>query len=272
MKVLFSLFLNGVFLLGCNGNAPVEEVVAMDLATPMVADSAVEKSTYSQNQTDEKIETKIIREANLRFETDDLTAAYNAIRDNVKKFNGFIQNDAQGKDYNSFYRNINIRVPSSDFDAFINEISKGVAYFDQKQISANDITEEYIDIDARIKTKKHLENRYLELLKKATKVSEILEIETQLSAIREEIESKQGRLKYLQNKVSMSSVSIEVYTKVANKSGATVSYGSKIANALKSGFNGFSSFLIGLITLWPFIIILVAVFFLWRRRFKKKRQ
>jgi hypothetical protein len=279
MKVLLIFLMHLVFLMGCNdrsAEAPAEEVMAMEVVAPQSPeyDMPVDKSADADrdNLKEDKIEAKIIREATLRFETEDLSATHDAIRANVKKFNGLIQNDTQGKDYNTFYRNITIRIPSLKFDAFINEISKGVAYFDQKQITANDVTEEYIDIDARIKTKKQLENRYLELLRKATKVSEILEIETQLSTIREEIESKEGRLKYLQNRVSMSSVSIEFYTKLANESGATVSYGSKIGNALKSGFNAFSSFFIGLIGLWPFIIILVAVFFLLRKRFKKKRQ
>ena len=129
---------------------------------------------------------------------------------------------------------------------FLKDISKGVAYFDNKEISSQDVTAEYIDIDARLKAKKVLENRYLELLKKANKVSEILEIEQQLSAIREEIEAKEGQLNYLQNRVSFSTITIEFYKSVANESGITVSYGMKIWTAIKSGFNSISSF-------WSFV-------------------
>ena len=117
---------------------------------------------------------------------------------------------------------------------------------------------------------KKLENRYLELLSKATKVSEILEIEKELSVIREEIEAKEGQLKYLQNRVSLSTVTIEFYKKVADADNATVSYGTKMWNAVKSGWNGISSFFIGLLHIWPFILILVAVIFIIRKKFKKK--
>ena len=153
---------------------------------------------------------------------------------------------------------------------FIKDISTGVDYFDNKEISSQDVTEEYIDIDARLKAKKKLENRYLELLSKATKMSEMLAIEAQLSAIREEVEAKEGQLRYLQSQVSLSTVNIEFYKTVAEEGGITVSYGEKIWNAIKSGFNGISSFFLGVLEVWPFLLIATALFYFIRKRFKKK--
>ena len=98
----------------------------------------------------------------------------------------------------------------------------------------------------------------------------MLEIETQLSAIREEIEAKEGQLRYMQNRVSMSTITIEFYKNVAEESGVTVSYGAKIWNAIKSGFFGISSFLLGLLEIWPFIILLSAIIYFIRKRIKKK--
>lgn len=163
-----------------------------------------------------------------------------------------------------------VRIPSKNFDAFLKDISVGVSYFDRKEISSNDVTEEFIDVESRVKTKKVLEARYLELLKKANKVSEMLEIEKQLSDIREEIEAKEGRLKYIQNQVSMSTVHINFYKTLANENQATVSYGSKILNALKSGFNSISNFFIWLLEIWPVIVILPLLFILIKRWFKRK--
>lgn len=237
-----------------------------------IAVEATEAAAVSMNAPapPTRIEPKIIKQGNLRFETNDLENTYNQIQSAVKKYNATIQNDTEGKDYESLFRNITVRVPSQNFDVFLADISKGVGYFERKEISSQDVTEEYIDIEARLKTKKVLEARYLELLKKANKVSEMLEIETQLSEIREEIEAKEGQLKYMQQRVSMSTVTIEFYKRVAEKSGITVSYGTKIWNAIKSGFNGISSFFIGLLQVWPFIIILVGLFYFIRKRFKKK--
>jgi Domain of unknown function (DUF4349) len=216
------------------------------------------------------IEAKIIKNANIRFETSDLNESYTAIQNAVKKHGAIIQNDNEGKDYGTVFRNLVVRIPSKNFDVFISDISKGVSYFDKKEISSDDVTEQYIDIDARLKAKKILEIRYFELLKKASKVSEMIEIETQLATIREEIEAKEGQLRFMQSRVSMSTITIECYKTVAEQEGATESFGSKIWNAIGSGFNSISNFFIGLLQLWPFILIFVLGFYFIRKRIKKK--
>lgn len=237
------------------------------------SNTIVRAASLSNHQEEEEtIETKIIKVGDLRFQTDDLEKTYNQIQAAVKKYNASIKNDSQNNGDYEFSRRINIRIPNENFDNFISEISKGVAYFDRKDISSEDVTEEYVDVVSRIKTKKVLEERYLELLKKANKVSEMLEIEGQLSEIREEIEAKEGRLKYLQNKVSMSTLSIEFYKPVAQGRQATVSYGGKIGNAIASGFNGISNFFISILGIWPVIVTLVVLFILIRKRFKRKNK
>lgn len=255
------------------------EAVAEDMAITAVklppkeksaASSLYDKSDSPAEDDSKVIEQKIIKTGDIKFETNDLGETYSQMITAVKKHNAIIQNDTEGKDYGSVFRKIIVRVPSKNFDAFLTDISKGVSYFDNKEISSQDVTEEYIDIDARLKAKKVLESRYLELLKKANKVSEMLEIEAQLSAIREEIEAKEGQLRYMQSQISMSTITIEFYKTVANEGGATISYGSKIWNAITSGFNSISSFFIGLLSIWPFLIILASAVYYIRKRFKKK--
>jgi hypothetical protein len=219
-----------------------------------------------------KIEQKIIKEATLRFETDDLENTFNQIQKAVTAGKATIINDSEGKDYGTVFRNLTVKVPSQNFDRFINDISKGVSYFEIKNISAQDVTEQFIDLTSRLNTKKKLEERYLQILQKAVKVSEILEIEKQISVIREEIEAKEGQLKYLQSRVSESTVTIEFYKTTAEKEGVKISYGSKIWTAVKSGFFSLSDFLISLISVWPFIIIFCVLAYFIRKRFKRKKQ
>jgi len=219
---------------------------------------------------EETIQPKIIKTANLRFETGNLDESFARVKEALVKYKATVQNDESGKNYESVYRNITLRVPSASFDAFIAEISQGVKHFDRKEISAEDVTEEYIDVEARLKTKRILEKRYFELLAKATKISEMLEIEKELSAIREEIEAKEGRLKYLKNQVSMSTVNLEMYTSNPSQSGATVSYFEKMGKAVKGGFNNIATFFLGMLHVWPFILIFVAGFLFLRRRFRRK--
>lgn len=236
------------------------------------AAAAVDASEMNLQLPEKEIEAKIIKSGNLRYQTDDLDKTYAQIKEAVKKHDALIKNDSQYNDEEGVSRRINIRIPNGNFDAFIADISKGVQYFDLKNISSDDVTEEYIDVASRIKTKKVLEERYYELLKKANKVSEMLEIEKKLSEIREEIEAKEGRLRYLQNKVFMSTLDINFYKPIAQGQKAKVSYIGRIGNAIATGFNGILNFFIELLGIWPVIVTLVVLILLIRKRFKRKNK
>ncbi|WP_313805807.1 DUF4349 domain-containing protein [Flavobacterium sp.] len=278
MKILVALFSLFVIPLACNSKA--EDSQAVTETTEAYAPAMKAEANYEmvdsaaaaveEGESEAKIESKIIKTGSLRFETENLNETFATIQKSVSKHKGIIQNDNSGKDYNSSYRNLTIRIPSSSFDAVIADISQGVKHFDRKEISAQDVTEEYVDLEARVKAKKVLEERYLELLKKANKVSEMLEIERELSNIREEIEAKEGRMKYLQHQVSMSTIHLEMYTNNPSESGATVSYFGKMWNAIQDGFNNIATFFLGLLHIWPFILIFVVLIVFIRRKLKKK--
>lgn len=245
-----------------NEKSSATEVLDVELPESAAADKA---------PSPEVTEQKIIKNGKLRFETADLDKTANQIFLAVKKYKGQIQSDSESKGYNAVSRDMVIRVSNSDFENLLQEVSSGVKYFDQKEISSEDVTEQFIDIEARLKAKKELENRYLELLKKANKISEILEIEKELVVIREEIESKQGQLNYLQNKVAMSTLEVSFY-KQTTESGVTVSYGSKMWNAIKGGISWIPGFFLGLLYIWPLLILGGFIFYYLRKRRKRKLE
>lgn len=277
MKTTFYTLLLLVALTACNKKNESENSDtsnAVMLAEPAAEAQPNAVADKSANATSAQVisDQKIIKNANLRFEASDLNASANTILSAVKKYNALVQSDSQNKDVGSISRIITARIPSKNFEGFIADVSKGVAYFDVKDISAEDVTEEYVDVDARIKAKKILEARYFELLKKASKMSDMLEIEKKISEIREEIEAQEGRLRYMQNRVALSTVTITIYKNVPVETGTTVSYGSKMGNAIASGFNGLSSFFLGLLYIWPFILIFVIVYIIFRKKFKRKQN
>ena len=274
MKII-SLFLFGLALAcssGGNNDYALEESKTAAADYDYIDESPVTKKLMVDESSEEIIEQKIIKTAQLRFEASNPEETHKNILALTQQFKGFIQSDNAGKNYNQLYRNMVIRVPTEKFQPFIDSLSKGVPYFDQKDISRQDVSEEFVDLEARLKAKRELENRYLELLRQAKNVKEMLEIERELSVIREEIEAKQGRLNYLQNKVSLSTVNIEFYKQTA-ETGITLSYGQKIVNALKGGWDGVSVFFLGLLYLWPlFVFALIGILVLRRflRRSKKR--
>jgi uncharacterized protein YceK len=277
MKQIVYSLIAVVLLAGCNKVKSVqedttEETTVVEEAPVAYSMMDVDASKEQAAPAENAISQKVIKNADLRFETDDLVATAERIQTAVKKQGAQVQHDSEGKDGYSINRRMTVRIPATRFEAFIADIGKGVSYFDRKEISSTDVTEEYIDLEARVKAKKVLEARYLDLIGKAKKVSEILEIEKELSAIREEIEAKEGQLRYLKNRVALSTVNIEFYKTTASAPDATVSYGSKMLNALKSGFNALSSFFIGLLYIWPFILIFVIAFFIVRKKLKKRKN
>ena len=269
--VCFLLFAFGCKEQSSEASADSMMVSAVELPDSVATASKMEDTKSSANET-LPVETKIIKNADLRFESSDLEKTYATLVKNIKNKNAIIQSDAENKTNYNLSRSLTIRIPSKNFDAFVNELSKGVTYFDRKEISSRDVTAEYIDTDSRIASKKKLELRYLELLKKANKVQEMLEIEKQLSEIREEIEAKEGQLKYLQSQVSMSTINVEFYKNMATESGVRVSFFGKIWTAIVSGFNSVGVFLIFILEMWPFVLGVIGVIYLIRKRRLRKRQ
>ncbi len=275
MKLL-SILLFG-FALACSNSNSSEhfktETVAADYEYREVEKKVVEEaSSISLLASPEAQEQKIIKTARLAFETKNVATTHKVVLDLANQYKGLVQNDNSGKSYNRIFRTMIVRIPTENFQSFIEGVSEGVSYFDQKEISRKDVSEEFVDLEARLKAKRELEKRYLELLKQAKNVKEILEIERELSNIREEIEAKQGRLQFLQNRVSMSTISLDFYT-LTSETGVTQSYGQKMINSLKGGWDGISVFFLGVLYLWPlFLLALITVVVLWKilKRNKKK--
>ncbi len=271
MKFL-SVLLFG-FALACSqgessNNARIADKELMVLEDVPVTGEMFEDDLSGQDEPNE-IEQKIIKTARLSFETKDLEVTHNKVLQLTKQYQGFVQSDQSGKGYGQLNSSIIVRVPTENFQKMLEGISEGVNYFDQKEISRQDVTEEFVDLQARLSAKRKLEERYLQVLGQAKNVKEILEIERELSKIREEIEAKEGRLQYLQNKVSLSTIYIDFY-KTTKVRGVSISYGQKMTNALKGGWNGISMFFLGVLYIWP-ILLLIAVFIYFLRRYIKRR-
>ena len=222
-------------------------------------------TTQTENQEGINVERKLIKEGRVEFETGDITASRKLIFESIEKHKGYTSSDQEYKSIGRVSNTIVIRVPAKNFDLLLNDATKGVTKFDSKNIEVKDVTEEFLDIHARLRTKKVLENRYLELLKKAKSVTEILEVEKQIGQLRSEIESIEGRLNYLKNKVSLSTLTMTFYQSIPNET----KFGNKFKNGFKSGWNNFIWFFVFLTNIWPFILIGIGLIFgikIWRKR------
>jgi hypothetical protein len=214
-------------------------------------------------------ERRIIKVGWLRVEIKNYSGDLATIKGIIVKHKGYISNENESSTDYSLENNLLIRVPSIEFDLLVEEIVKMAYKVDNKSITLNDVTEEFIDVEARLKIKKEVEKRYLEILDRAGTVQDILLVEQQLRIIREEIEAKEGRLKYLQNQVSLSTLNLEIHQDLAAKPG--FKFIDKLAEALKGGWKGLLNIFVGLIYVWPLILVITVVIFWLIIRRRKKR-
>lgn len=238
-----------------------EESVALNEPPPI--------DQLTSNKIETVTERKIIKEGEISFETKDVNETKSSIAKTVQELNGYIAKDEVLDYSDKLEHRLSIRVPADKFDLLLSKISESTEKLDSKNISVLDVTEEYIDVDARLKTKRELEERYKQLLKQATKVEEILSIEKELGKQREEIESVEGRLRYLKDKISLSSLTVTYYQRTNSAFG----FSSKFGQAIKNGWNNLLGFCIGLTNLWAFILIgIFGVYVYMRKKSKRKKN
>jgi hypothetical protein len=209
---------------------------------------------------------KLIKTGTLTFESDDLPASAKLIKKLVAEVNGYVSSDQTTAYHHRTDQTMTLRIPSDKFDTLIDQITLHAKKTESKNMSVQDVSEEFVDVAARLTAKKEIEKRYIQILSKAAKVDDILKIESELGSIRTEIESIEGRLKYLQNQTSMSTIHVTFYQ--TKQFVSETPFFSKLKYAISDGWNMVVSFTLGLIQFWPFIIILSLILFYFRRRYK----
>ena len=127
----------------------------------------------------------------------------------IRKFGGFVASSDTDRQYKDQQRGVwVVRIPVQNYAGFLSGIG-GIGFAESRSENATDVTEEYIDLEARIGNKQRLEDRIVKMLEERTgKLSEVLDIERELARMREEIERMQGRLRFLKDRSSMATVTL----------------------------------------------------------------
>ncbi len=223
----------------------------------------------SNSELQKKIPSKIIKTASLNFEVENFEISKIQINDLIKKYNSYIADEDENQNNYRLSNKIIIRCLSENFDTLINEIIKISKKLDYKKINLKDVGEEFFDIETRLKNKKKVEKRYLDLLEKANTINEILAVEEKARVIREEIESKEGRLKFLKDKISYSTI-VVYYYKYSEKNYIKKNFFNEFIDAIIYGWDIFLSFIIGIFHFWVFIIIIIILIIAIKKFIKKK--
>ncbi|SNR14214.1 DUF4349 domain-containing protein [Tenacibaculum jejuense] len=255
-------------------NISVSESYASE--NDLKASAASEEVKYKSTiETIEKQKLKIIKTGELKLKVKNVKRATAQIKTLLEKYNAYIANLRYENTSYQKQNNFTIKVPKAYFDMLLDSISTYAEVLDYENVSTQDVTEEFLDIETRLATKLQVKERYETILKKKAKtVEDIIYAEEKLGAIQEEIEVAQGRLKYLSNRVMLSTIHVKLYEEIPYKVSKvkTETFGSKFKRAISFGWTFLENLVLTLVHIWPVILIGVVGFLLYRKRKKTKLE
>jgi len=215
------------------------------------------------------IDRKIVKTGYLTLEVNDITKAMSEVASVAKELDGYVVSSNKQGDKDITYGRISIRVPSERFDEAFDRLRKLAVKVPNESTESQDITEEYTDLQAQLRNLEATEAQYLELLKKAETVEDMLAVQRELSNVRGQIEQVKGRIQYLERTSDMALIEVNL-----QKTQPIDGTGWSALETLKSAVRGLINFgkVLAIVVIWlaifspVWIIILVLVFFFRRRR------
>ena len=250
----------------------------------MMSNSSVAQVSLNQAEQTQSApvvtERKIIRNADLQLESDKPEEAQTKISQIAETKGGFVvETQSSASDAKANVRDtvsMTVRVPAAKFDEALNEIRQAASRVIVENIKGEDVTEEFIDIEARLKTQKALEAQFLEIMKQSKTVADALNVQTEIATVRGEIEKIEGRKRFLESQASLSTVKIRLQTPAAFSTNSAGFFG-KLGQAFGTGFDAALSFILVLVTaliaLLPFFLFIVLpVYFVIRYFLRKNRK
>jgi hypothetical protein len=279
MKKLLSLLVVAVMIAACNQRQQDNDMhyqlgIEEEMAPATRHSPGTPPLPIDILETQDAIQKKIIKDGRLGLKVTDLQKTKDGVDALVKKYGGYYSNERFfNTDWESSFA-LNVRIPATSFENFIAEIESGDAEILYKEIDARDVTDQFIDLETRLETKRNYLKRYNDLLQQAKTVKDILEVEEKIRALAEEIESTTGRLKYLSNLVDYSTLDLSISKQKDFKYIPTKrdQFLERLKQSLSKGWFGFVDFLLFLVKIWPFIIIASLLFFFWKKYKRRKRK
>jgi hypothetical protein len=253
-----------LFAFSC-GTRP--EMSANELKEATLADATMPQSPASNpsapgNDLYSNGAVRVIKTVNYRFKVEDVKKSTEAIEAAIKKYPAYISSSNLNLEHTMLENKITIRVQNEYFQDLLKDIDKQSVYTNFRNVQTEDVSKDFVDLESRLKTKREVEERYREILrKKAGTIEEVLQAEQQIGALHEEIEATIKRLNYLKDQVSYSTINLEFYQTISPVvvEREEVTMLEKFVIALAAGWKGVMIFLLALAHIWPLILLILGV-------------
>lgn len=250
LLLIVTVFLITAFIFGSGDQSPIYnnyDREYSELKKFAVEANSLDAEKIDLNGKTVSLERKIISTAHISLEADDVPLTVNKINNITVQQGGFISGSSISGYEDRKNGQVTMRVPQKNFYAAIEQIET-LGTVKTKNLQGEDVTEKYIDINARLGNFKKQEERLQEILKMANTVKDVLEIERELNRVRSEIESLTEKLDYLDRSIEMSTITVNV-----NEPAPFIeSWG--ITDSVKQSVNMFFESISGLIVFTGFIL------------------
>jgi hypothetical protein len=217
------------------------------------------------------LDRKIIYDAQIGLVVEDFVRAEAEIVPLVTKAGGYVAEmqltGSPGRQRSGRWK---VRVPVQTFESFLAGVA-GLGELERNSRTSDDVSDQFYDIQARIKNKKTAEERLIQILKETTgKIEEVLKVETELSRVRGEIEQMEGRIRVLDNLTSLTTITIDIREREVFRPEPPVqaSFATQVRRTFDSSMQGLVDLGKGLVLLavdWVLWLPIVAVvlLFVW---------
>ena len=207
---------------------------------------------------------KIIRNANLEIELDQPEIAQRKAATIAETNGGFVVTSEARKTDGSVFVNVVMRVPAAQFNNVIEQLrtqlgEKAGGKILLDKTSGLDVTEEFVDLEARIRTKKALEDQFLVIMRSANKVAVALEVQRQVAEVRGEIEQMEGRRRLLENQAALSTITLALHTAAPIVMGSSSGFWFQVRQACADGVDAALAIVLGVI---QFVLVMIPVLLL----------
>ena len=256
---------------------PVSCAKAQEPPPPGVILPPAPEETYKAGALPSTAEERmIVRTGDMALVVEDINQSIEAITQMSLAFGGYVVSSYIQGEEEEMRGWISFRVPDDKFETALTQLRDMAVRVNSEQTSSQDVTEEYIDLQARLGNAEATEQQYLALLDKAVDVEDILNIYNYLSQVRSEIEQLKGQIQYLEKTTSTSLISVSLEPETTDK--PLVRTGWSALEVLKAAARGIVAFgqVLGTIAIWLLIFIpvwgTILGIILWRLHKKKKAR
>ncbi len=284
-KLVFVALWATVLLTACANNSTESKSDTSDVAFAPFGPN--EKSQQSTTQSQEPMpissdsstplpavvakpdwDKQIIKTANVKLEVKHFNNYNLSLHQVITKNGGYVAGEESFFAEEKTEMVVTIKVPVQQFESLMADLTTKDGKLMERTIKTEDVTGQLVDTKSRLEAKKQMRLKYLEFLKQSKNMAEVLQVQAEINNLQEEIEAAAGRIQYLSNQSAYSTIHLTFYEPLPGyqPTDSNPSFFTRAADAFAEGTQFIKSLLLGLITIWPILIVGTVLFHLFKRK------